>query len=905
MAAKGGLRAETVSSSRYGSTTRYRQYYRGIPVIGGSVVVRLTAEGSPRLVAGSVARWIKDAEPVYNISREKAINIACRHISPASLRGDIYTYRAVLPRGGRPRFIWRVDIAARDPLGDWEVFIDGADGGIIQVENRLCYLNGSGLVFDPDPVTATGDTTLEDDDDAARAVPGEAYSEVDLPDISMEDDRYVLTGPWADTSPTDNRARIAEADFSFDREDDRFEEVMAYYHIDRQARYVRSLGFDELPPSPQRFDVNGIEEDMSFFSPHTGIITTGSGGVDDAEDADILLHEYGHALMQRILADRRGGDTGLLAEGWCDYLAGDWSLAVNPDFQPFILFNWDGHNEFWAGRVLDSDLAYPEAVELESHEGGQMWSSLLTEIRLAAESRDIWNSVVIDHLYSLTDSATVPEAAAALLESDLRIADGVFRQLIVDCCEAREIIPPGMFSPRMSHQPLGDTENVNLSRRARVFIHSRLPLNPDELWLVYRLNDGAPDSLPLRSVRERGDLFQAFLPAPRLPSDLHYYFTAADTCGVFSTQPAGAPFETYSFHAGPDLVPPLIVEVDSLPESIFLDGEIVAGAVVTDNITVGTVSLIWYWGRMEPGGIVTLQPAQWDSSLYTGRLHWSVEEYGEIHYMITAVDASAAGNTTSSRVSSFALHSEALVDDFERDDRRWIPRDWRRVSGAAALGEYCYADRCDSLAFMPPREAVAEVDENWDFSRFERARLRFWEIHDLDADEGEFGVVEAREIDGDGWLELAHFTGSQGWWRQRTIDLSEYCAGRSAPVRVRFRTHTPQGAEYSGGWRIDRLTLQTDNLVDADAAYEVRPGAGFISSLRPNPTNNRIILSYRMSKSGCLDLLDISGRKVLNLPLPRGSRDISLNLDGLPTGTYMLRLTSDGTTTTQRVVVLK
>ncbi len=899
------LRLAGVLRTRYGITARYYQYYRDIPVIGGSVAVRLTTTGHPRTLFASVAVWDIDADPSYRISRDRAVEIAVGVIKPVSLRGEVSVCKAVLPNCGKPVFCWKVDIPARAPLGDWEVFIDGSSGEVILTEDRLRYLNGSGLVFDPDPITSSGDTTLRDNDDAADAVPEEAYSEVELSGITQEDDRYILTGPWIDTSPTENRARMEVSEFFFDREDDRFEEVMAYYHIDRQARYVRTLGFEDLPPTPQQVVVNGVGEDMSFFSPHTGIITTGSGGVDDAEDADILLHEYGHALMHQILSDWRGGDTGLLAEGWCDYIAGDRSLEVAPDFQPYILFNWDGHNQFWAGRVLDSDLSYPEAVELEPHEGGQMWSSLLIEVRQAADQRDLWNSVIIDHLYSLSDSTTVPEAAEALLESDLVVADGGFRQLIVDGCETRGIFPAGLFSPRLSHRSLGDMENINRSRRIRVFIRSRLPLDRERLWLIYSFNDSDPDTLSLDPVGDRIDLYQAFLPAPRMECDVNYYFFSADTCGVFSTHPAGAPLETHTFHAGPDLVPPVITEVDSLPGTVFPDGEIVVGARVTDNITVDAVNLIWFWGRMEPGGIVTLQPTLWDSTLFSGRFRWQVEELGVIHYMVTAVDASAAGNSASSRIRSFPILSGALVDDFEKSNRRWIQGDWYRVTGDAAAGDWCYADRRENIAFRLPREAVAELDETWDFSHFERAQIRFWEVHHFDQDVEEFGTVEAREIDSDNWLELARFTGNQEWWNQRTIDLSEFCMERSAPLKLRFRTYTQEDAEHSAGWRIDELELQTDDLVDAEPIDEVITDVSFLTFTYPNPTNGRLTFGYHLSEGGCLELIDLAGRNVINLPLPMGSSDISLNLDNLPAGTYLLKLSSRSSVTIRPVVLVK
>ena len=42
---------------------------------------------------------------------------------------------------------------------------------------------------------------------------------------------------------------------------------------------------------------DAFKADNSFYSPATRKIKYGSGGVDDAEDADVILHEYGHSIQ--------------------------------------------------------------------------------------------------------------------------------------------------------------------------------------------------------------------------------------------------------------------------------------------------------------------------------------------------------------------------------------------------------------------------------------------------------------------------------------------------------------------------------------------------------------------------------------------------------------------------------
>ena len=39
------------------------------------------------------------------------------------------------------------------------------------------------------------------------------------------------------------------------------------------------------------------------------------------------------------------------------------------------LFIWDGHNEFWDGRVTNYNKKYPEGLVGENYKDGQIWST--------------------------------------------------------------------------------------------------------------------------------------------------------------------------------------------------------------------------------------------------------------------------------------------------------------------------------------------------------------------------------------------------------------------------------------------------------------------------------------------------------------------------------------------------
>ena len=188
--------------------------------------------------------------------------------------------------------------------------------------------------------------------------------------------------------------------FRFTRHDDQFEQVMAYYWITEAQKYVHSLGFGEpgkLPPvdnvsQPVRINQYGV--DNSFTTDHpTNEIRYGKGGVDDAEDAEVILHEYGHALHQGQGFQFTSEQAGAISEGFADY----WAVTVTDviakqhgwaEKEPLpCVADWDSTSYTSTVphclRRLDTNLHYPQDLDGEVHDDGQIWSRALWDIRLA------------------------------------------------------------------------------------------------------------------------------------------------------------------------------------------------------------------------------------------------------------------------------------------------------------------------------------------------------------------------------------------------------------------------------------------------------------------------------------------------------------------------------------------
>ena len=139
-------------------------------------------------------------------------------------------------------------------------------------------------VFFPNPVQSLRDETLTDQKDANYPALAAAYARKTLTDL---DGSGTLTGAYAKVeSETGTPARNTGNGFIYTRDQDQFEQVMAYYWLTQAQRYIQSLGFGTTLPSvnkrQQLVRINQFGGDNSFYRNGTKklTITYGKGGVD-------------------------------------------------------------------------------------------------------------------------------------------------------------------------------------------------------------------------------------------------------------------------------------------------------------------------------------------------------------------------------------------------------------------------------------------------------------------------------------------------------------------------------------------------------------------------------------------------------------------------------------------------
>lgn len=466
--------------SLLGTHLHYSQFTAGLNVDTASIVVSVLKDSSRIYHVYSTVRPQSELKLVskVGIGLETAYDKAWEHLGVsgdlmAEPKGELILRdigKALLP-------VYRLQLHTTAPYGAWEVDVDAENGKIVEVvDHRINLQNrplpqfygkrkatrdrqkafakwaaskkpaffaegeraqGLGRVFEPDPRTSLNRRALEDNN--AEADFNDAYFERVLPDISLSAGVYSLKGPWVRIidfdPPSTPPATTSDGKWLFKRGQNGFNDAMTYYHIDKSQRYIQSLGFkDETGIQFQGIDADsdGVGgDDNSYFQPTTNRLSFGHGCVDDNEDADVILHEYGHAINFSINSNWRGGDTGAMGEGFGDYWAASYSYdsKAGQDFFPFEIYTWDGQgsNKCWPGRRMNASAArYDASRQYGAHSsipGGfqsdELWATPIFQAHVALRSQGVPRSeidqIVLQAQFGLGFSVLMPEMAQSIV----------------------------------------------------------------------------------------------------------------------------------------------------------------------------------------------------------------------------------------------------------------------------------------------------------------------------------------------------------------------------------------------------------------------------------------------------------------------------------------------------------
>ncbi len=314
--------------------------------------------------------------------------------------------------------------------------ISGNKEQYFDVDNQLLFENVKSLragkdtnalvkIFNPDPLTTAR---------SEYVAPYLNYNKQDTPSLNNErkilmlnlkldsignfvaENNYVLIkdimGPVAEPFAVSTKDSLVVT-----RNTNIFKQEMALFHIHQYQMYIQSLGFSNLKNQLWVDPMGDFGENSRFeFSTENPYILLGIGGIPDAEDADVITHEYTHAIGFYIAPNTIDGEERIgIDEGNCDIMAVLYSRKLS-EYNWRKVFNWDG-NQTWNGRTTLNTKNYVDDFVLERYSLSAIWSGAVTDF---AEQIgiDTTVSLLLTAMASYQTNMTIPQFAELFIQAD-------------------------------------------------------------------------------------------------------------------------------------------------------------------------------------------------------------------------------------------------------------------------------------------------------------------------------------------------------------------------------------------------------------------------------------------------------------------------------------------------------
>ena len=173
--------------------------------------------------------------------------------------------------------------------------------------------------------------------------------------------------------------------------------------------------------------------------PGTRQLEFGTGDVDDAEDGETILHEFGHALQDAICPDfGQSPEAAAMGEGFGDYFAASFFADKKTDRRRKRLLaavmTWDGilfddaddADRPPCVRRVDSRRSYEtfdHSPRADEHDNGEIWSATLWDIWKSL-GRRVADAIIIESHFQLDGFTTFARGARAILDADRHLFAG-------------------------------------------------------------------------------------------------------------------------------------------------------------------------------------------------------------------------------------------------------------------------------------------------------------------------------------------------------------------------------------------------------------------------------------------------------------------------------------------------
>lgn len=426
----------------------FQQVYREVPVWDAVLSVHLAGENIIMVNGLYIPDINLDTTPA--VSADAAVETAKHDIGANALldKENPRPELVINVRGVKPLLCWRVLLQSLSPLADWEYFIDATSGAVVSKNDRSRRATGNGFIYPDNPVVTPAFTIG-------------TFNNLDGSGVLRGSFANVRSFQGFDPSGTviQNHEAVSPAlSFGSVPEQRPFSEQMVYYHMNRAHDFFKSLGFNgldiQVPATVHYRESDSVPFDGSLFMPTRNSMFFGdgsgqllTGSYNSSFDAEIVLHEYAHAVIYNklpTLGDLEESYGKAMDEGFADYFAGS-------SFNTPVIGQWAKIPSPQEIRRLDNNHRFPNHINhptlgiRESHYTGLIWSGGLWDIR-AALGPAIADRVILNSIDFLPrgNISTFQVGLQALIVADIALRGGADVAIIRQKMNARGIFEPGL-----------------------------------------------------------------------------------------------------------------------------------------------------------------------------------------------------------------------------------------------------------------------------------------------------------------------------------------------------------------------------------------------------------------------------------------------------------------------------
>jgi len=371
----------------------FNQFYNNIEVINSKVYAKLSLNNKLIAFGLDVFNDINiDINPIVN--ENTAISAAQQQINQPITDVSVQEKLMILPipKNGKYEYhlVYVVKFKTRIEEGPahYICYVDAKDATLLMRKNEVMYeappgvSSVSGELYTTHPYNPSSVEKLKylkaNNPATGTNYYTDSFGNVNIPLGIGTQIRYKLEGLYSDVQTNGNTPDIyatlsASNTILFDNSNSTIQERTAYWAVNEIHDHFKSLmpllngnSFTALD-SPMETNIDEAGSCNAFFNGSSiNFYAEGNGCQATAKIADVVYHEYGHAINSARYNSGSGMWNGALGEGFADI----WAFSLTAS--PFIGLGWDLLDPSINIRDYQDRKVYPQDLVGEVHADGEI-----------------------------------------------------------------------------------------------------------------------------------------------------------------------------------------------------------------------------------------------------------------------------------------------------------------------------------------------------------------------------------------------------------------------------------------------------------------------------------------------------------------------------------------------------